>query len=279
MLVNFTKMHGLGNDFVVIELLTQQVRLHTTHIKRIADRHLGIGCDQVLVIEPPTRKSGDFYYRIFNADGEEVEQCGNGARCAARFFYELGFTENKLLLADCLAGPMEFQIQEGGLVTVNMGHPRFAPAAIPFLTDKESLTYSLSLSANDDKEIEFSTVSMGNPHAVILTQNITDISLKSLGAKLAKHPLFPNGINVELMKIVNRNHIQLRVYERGVGETNACGTGACAAAVVGIKRNLLDSPVTVSFKHGDLVIEWLGEGQPVSLTGPTHTVFVGHFLL
>lgn len=276
MLVNFAKMHGLGNDFVVIDQISQNVRLHTAHIKRIADRHLGIGCDQVLLIEPPIRPEADFFYRIYNADGKEVEQCGNGARCAARFFYDSGFTNRLHLNADCLAGPIDFILEPEDLVTVNMGLPRFHPSEIPFDTKTEALTYTLKV---NDSDLEISAISMGNPHAVLQISDIEDCHVKKWGGKLVKHPQFPEGTNVEFMQIIDRKHIRLRVYERGVGETKACGSGAAAAVVAGIRLGLLDNEVQVSFSTGDLSIQWEGLGKAVYLKGPTRSIFIGRFLL
>jgi diaminopimelate epimerase len=266
MQVKFTKMHGLGNDFVVLDLISQPVKLRPSHIKRIADRHLGIGCDQVLLIEPPIRSTADFYYRIFNANGQEVEQCGNGARCAARFFYDGGFTNQRSLQADCLAGPLEFTIEEDSMVTVNMGAPRF----------KESLTYSIK---TDNVDHEINVVSMGNPHAILLVPTIESPLIKKWGPELSKHRFFPNETNVGFMQILNRAHIRLRVYERSVGETLACGTGACAAVVTGISLGKLDNIVQVDFLKGNIKIAWEGGTTPVCMTGPAISVFVGYFLL
>lgn len=278
MLVNFTKMHGLGNDFVVIDLLTQSLRLHAHQIKRICDRNLGIGCDQLLLIEPPMHKDSDFFYRIYNANGQEVEQCGNGARCAARFFYDSGFVLNSTKFkADCLAGPIEFSIEPDDSVSMTLGPPNFEPKEIPFLTKTREKTYSLLL---EDTPIEFSVVSMGNPHAVILVSNIETAPVRKLGPLLAKHPSFPNQTNVEFMQILDRSNIRLRIWERGVGETLSCGTGACAAVVAGIEQGLLDNPVYVQFPHGRLKIVWEGEDHhPVLMKGPATNVFVGRFRL
>lgn len=267
MLVNFTKMHGLGNDFVVIDMITQSAKLRASHIQRIADRHLGIGCDQVLLIEPPVRVDADFYYRIFNADGLEVEQCGNGARCAARFFFDAGFTNGRTLQADCLAGPIEFTIEDNpDLVTVNMGTPKFA----------ESLTYPIQI---ENTEYSVQIVSMGNPHAVLQVPELASTPIKKLGPLISKHPFFPNETNAGFMQVIDSGNIHLRVYERGVGETLACGTGACAAAVAGIRLGLLVSPVNVNFANGKLKIAWAGGKHPVYMTGPTKSVFIGRFLI
>lgn len=267
MLVNFAKMHGLGNDFVIIDLITQQAKLHTAHIIRIADRRFGIGCDQVLLLEPPLQPDRDFYYRIFNADGFEVEQCGNGARCAARFFYDSGYVLHTQLKADCLAGPIEFQMEAQDNVTVTMGKP--------IIQDQTVFHYQTN-------SISFIPVSMGNPHAVVRVNSFEEIELKELGSAMNADPHFPQGVNVELMYILDPNHIELRVFERGIGESLACGSGACAAVVAGIKAGWLQSPVTVTFQDpslGVLTIQWAGDSKPVYMTGPTVSVFVGRFRL
>jgi len=280
MLVNFIKMQGLGNDFVVIDLITQNVKLHSAHMKRIADRHLGIGCDQIILIEPPIAADKDFFYRIFNADGTEVEQCGNGARCAARYFYDAGFTEHtrELLKADCLAGPQELRLESNHTVTVNVGKPILNPAEIPMIPEKD-LNAPLYTSTIEGQEIQFFPVSMGNPHMVLRVPSVETAQVETWGSLLTKNSQFPQGTNVEFMQIENPEHIRLRVYERGVGETLACGSGACAAAVAGIKQNLLKSPVTVSFREGDLKIRWDGDTEPVYMTGPAISVFTGRFRL
>lgn len=275
MLVNFVKMQGLGNDFVIIDLLTQSLRVHASLIKHIADRHLGIGCDQVLLIEPPIRKDADFFYRIYNADGQEVEQCGNGARCAARFFYDSGFATSTVLKADCLSGPTEFHI-EPHEISMTLGHPRFDPKSIPFLVSQEADSYSIML---EDNPSEISVVSFGNPHAILLVPNVDTAPVRKLGPLLSKHSLFPNQTNVEFMEIVDRSHIRLRIWERGVGETLACGTGAAAAAVVGIRLGLLTHPVKVEFPHGHLTIHWPNTSAAVTMKGPAINVFLGRFRL
>lgn len=276
MIVNFVKMHGLGNDFVVIDLLTQNVRLQTSHLKRIADRHLGIGCDQIILIDPPIRSNADFYYRIFNADGVEVEQCGNGARCAAQFFYSLGFASSPVLHADCLGGPIELEIKDNGQVTVNMGIPKFKPHHIPMELETEALNYPITL---ENETHLINAVSIGNPHIVLQVPDIESAPVKKLGALLTKHALFPNGTNVGFMEILDQNTLRLRVYERGVGETLSCGSGACAAAVIGQALNLLDKNVTVIFSTGKLQITWEGRNKPIYMTGPTTQVFTGRFCL
>ncbi len=265
MLINFTKMHGLGNDFVVIDLITQTARLRTGHIQRIADRHLGIGCDQVLLIEPPTRKTADFYFRIYNANGNEVEQCGNGARCAARFFYDMGFTSNHALEADCLAGPLKFVMNDTGDVTVDMGLPKTEP-----------LEYPITI---ENTEYKISILSMGNPHAILQVSDVAEAPVQKIGALISKHRHFPKETNVGFMQLMDKHTIALRVYERGVGETFACGSNACAAVVAGIQQGLLESPVSVIFSKGKLNITWDGVNTPVMMTGPATRVFVGRFRL
>lgn len=270
-------MHGLGNDFVVIDLISQSVRLHAAHIKRICDRHLGIGCDQLLLIEPPMHKDSDFFYRIYNANGQEVEQCGNGARCAARFFFDSGFILNgNTLRADCLSGTMDFGIEDGDLVSMALGVPIFEPKKIPFIAETEAKLYTLII---EDSPVEVSVLSVGNPHAVIIVPNIEMAPVKKIGALLAKDARFPNQTNVEFMQILDRSNIRLRIWERGVGETLSCGTGACAAAISGIRQGLLDSPVYVQFPYGQLIITWQGNGKPVIMKGPVTNVFLGRFRL
>ena len=265
MLIHFTKMHGLGNDFVVIDTITNPVKLRSVHIKKLSDRHLGIGFDQLLLIEPPTRINADFYFRIFNADGQEVEQCGNGARCAARFFFDMGFTNSPVLKADCLAGSLTCTVAKNNDVTVEMGAPIF-----------EANELSLEFKKNT---LVINPVSIGNPHAILHVPDVDTALVEEIGPWLSKHKHFPNETNVGFMQIVDRNHIRLRVYERGVGETLACGSGAAAAAVTGIQQSLLDSPVTVGFSKGDLKIAWEGGDSPILMTGPTTSAFVGRFRL
>ena len=269
-------MHGLGNDFVMIDAITQSIKLHTNQIKRIAHRHLGIGCDQVLLIEPPIRSTADFFFRIYNANGQEVEQCGNGARCAARFFYEMGFTNYRTLLADCLAGFLKCKIEEDENVTINMGFPIFTPNDIPFTASEEAIVYPLSV---ENQVFSISALSIGNPHAIIETDDLESVPVKKIGHLISKHSAFPKEVNVSFMQVMDRTHIQLRVYERGVGETLACGSAACAAVVAGIRQGLLDSSVLVIFPHGVLKITWQDQNAPVYLSGKTNSTFIGRFRL
>ena len=269
--LRFTKMHGLGNDFVVFDAISQAVKLTPEQYRLIADRHFGVGCDQILLVEKPTGDA-DFRYRIFNSDGGEVEQCGNGARCFVRFVHEKGLTAKKEIRVETKCGIIVPKLEENGEVTVDMGVPRFAPAEIPFLTDKQALTYLLSVGA---KIVEISALSMGNPHAVQLVDNVDKAPVAHDGPLVESHPSFPQRVNAGFMQVVDRGHIKLRVYERGAGETLACGTGACAAAVAGMTRGLLDHEARVSMRGGDLTIRWAGANNAVYMTGPAVSVFDG----
>ena len=272
MLLKFTKMHGLGNDFVVFDAISQAVNLTPERCRRLADRHFGIGCDQILLVEKPTRADADFRYRIFNADGGEVEQCGNGARCFVRFVHDKGLTAKTEIRVETAAGIIVPRLEADGQVTVNMGVPRFEPDEIPFLTEKRAPTYFLSVNGTI---VEISALSMGNPHAVQLVENVDAAPVAVEGPLIEHHPAFPARVNAGFMQVMDRGHIRLRVYERGAGETLACGTGACAAAVAGIARGLLDASVRVAMRGGDLAVRWEGEGRPVWMTGPAVTVFEG----
>ncbi|NND68389.1 MAG: diaminopimelate epimerase [Halioglobus sp.] len=271
MQLNFTKMHGAGNDFVVLDLVTQHYRLRSRDVRRIADRHFGIGCDQVLVVEPPTRPDVDFSYRIFNADGDEVEQCGNGARCFARFVRARKLTNKRVITAQTAGGVLELRIRGNHDVEVAMGEPRFEPAEIPFNAEARADSYTL---AANNQTVEIGALSMGNPHAVLRVENVDTADVAGLGPAIESHPDFPNRVNAGFMQVVSQNEINLRVYERGVGETLACGSGACAAVVYGINRGWLSSPVTVALPGGKLTIAWT-PGAPVIMTGPTAEVFEG----
>ena len=270
--IQFNKMHGLGNDFVVIDAVHQDVNLMPEQVRRIADRHFGVGCDQLLLVERPVSQNADFKYRIFNADGGEVAQCGNGARCFARFVRENNLTTKDEIIVDTDAGQLVLRFDAQGLITVNMGIPRHAPAEIPMQMPEEALSYPVHVGGHD---VRFYAVSMGNPHAVLQVENVDLAAVEKLGALLESHPLFPERVNVGFMQILSRQHIKLRVYERGSAETLACGSGACAAAVAGIEQNVLDQSVNVSLPGGDLKIEWAGRGQPVFMTGPAVSVYEG----
>ncbi|BBL35013.1 diaminopimelate epimerase [Nitrosomonas stercoris] len=272
--LRFTKMHGLGNDFIVIDAISQPAALSALDsavVRRLADRHFGIGFDQLLIVEP-AREGGDFRYRIFNADGGEVEQCGNGARCFARFVHDRNLTNRHTIRVETARGIITPTIEINGEVSVNMGVPCFEPAQIPFTAPQRALTYPLTIR---DKELEISAVSMGNPHAVQIVADIEQAPVASEGPLIESHERFPERVNAGFMQIIDRTHIRLRVFERGAGETLACGTGACAAVVCGIARNLLDNEVRVAMRGGQLHIRWAGENHPVWMTGPAVTVFEG----
>ncbi len=271
----FTKMHGLGNDFVLIDCVNQSVRLNPEQLRYLADRRLGIGCDQILLVEK-TESNADFRYRIFNSDGSEVEQCGNGARCLVRYVYDKGMTQKKEISLETLGGIIFPKLEINGEVTVNMGIPKFEPKEIPFVADKRMPTYLLDI---DEKQIEFSILSMGNPHAVQIVEDINHSPILTEGSLIESHSRFPKYVNAGYMQIVNREHINLRVHERGAGETLSCGTGACAAVVAGVTRGLLDSTVTVSTIGGNLSICWKGGNNPVWMTGPAISVFDGEIEL
>ncbi|MBU1395621.1 MAG: diaminopimelate epimerase [Gammaproteobacteria bacterium] len=276
MKLRFTKMHGLGNDFVVFDGINQAVALTPEQCRRIADRHFGIGCDQILLVEAPTRADVDFRYRIFNADGSEVEQCGNGARCFVRFVHDHGLTDKTAIRVETAASVIEPRLLDNGLVRVNMGVPRFAPAEIPFAAEAEALTYPLKIGQH---VLEIAVLSMGNPHAVLRVNDLDSAPVDILGAAIESNSRFPQRVNAGFMQVLTPHDIRLRVHERGAGETLACGTGACAAAVAGIRQGWLASPVSVHTRGGDLIIEWTGDGQSVYMTGPAETVFEGELEL
>lgn len=272
MLLRFTKMHGLGNDFVVLDGVTQELAMTAELARHLSDRHFGIGCDQVLVVEPPGRPDVDFHYRIFNADGSEVAQCGNGARCLAKFVRDHRLSTSDRIRVQTGAGILELMVKGGNQYQVDMGVPRLEPAEIPFAAPARSPTYRLAAA---DPELEFQALSMGNPHAVLVVPAVAGAAVAELGARIGADPAFPEGVNVGFMAVLDRHRIDLRVYERGAGETLACGSGACAAAVAGILGDLLDSPVRVNLPGGALTVDWAGEGQSVFMTGPAVTVFQG----
>ena len=275
MKIRFTKMHGLGNDFVVLDatgLRGQHFVPTPAQAQWLADRHFGIGCDQILIVENPENEQADFRYRIFNADGSEVEQCGNGARCFVRFVHEQGLTDKREIRVETQGGLITPRLEADGNVTVDMGVPRFVPADIPFLADSDDLIQSLEF---DGRSAAITAVSMGNPHAVQVVLDVDIAPVSRDGPQIEGHPRFPKRVNAGFMEVVDRHAIRLRVYERGSGETLACGTGACAAVVTGIRRGLLDSPVHVTTRGGALSIAWGGMGQPVLMTGPAVTVFSG----
>ena len=283
MLLRFTKMHGLGNDFVVIDAVSQSVTITPELARKLGNRRFGVGCDQVLVVEPPNQADVDFGYRIFNQDGTEVEQCGNGARCFAKFVRDRRLTGKNTIRVETACGIIELEVQGDNQVRVNMGIPILEPEKIPFIADTISTNYSIDINLEAEaltgKSFSISAVSMGNPHAVLKVNDTDTAPVAILGPAIESHSRFPQRVNAGFMQVLNRNEINLRVYERGAGETLACGTGACAAVVAGQLQDLLDSPVTVNLPGGSLVIEWLGKGQPVIMTGPATTVFHGRIKL
>lgn len=272
MMLEFTKMHGLGNDFVVIDATRHSLALSAEQIRLIADRRRGVGCDQVLLVGPAQAADVDFDYRIFNADGEEVEQCGNGARCFARFVREKGLTNKTTLRVQTRSGLIDLHVEEDEQVRVNMGVPDFEPAALPFDVAQRQDRYSIETSAGT---VDAGVVSMGNPHVVIQVENVATVPVATLGPLLESHRLFPKRVNVGFMQVVDRDHVRLRVFERGVGETQACGTGACAAVAVGRQWGLLNDKVVVNLPGGSLTIAWPDDAAPLFMTGPSVTVFEG----
>lgn len=276
MLLRFTKMHGLGNDFMVVDLVTQHAQLNPRLIRQWSDRYTGIGFDQLLVVEPPGNPDMDFRYRIYNANGTEVEQCGNGARCFARFVLDKRLTAKTDIRVETAGGPIALSVQADGQVTVNMGAPRFSPARIPFQTETESVSCELTVG---EQVLQVAAVSMGNPHCVTLVDDLNTFPVASLGPLIERHARFPKGVNAGFMQLVDRHCARLRVFERGVGETRACGTGACAAAVAGIRMGHLASPVRIELPGGNLQIEWAGPGEPVWMTGPATRVYEGQIRL
>jgi diaminopimelate epimerase len=276
MKIRFSKMQGVGNDFVVIDAIRQNISLTPEQIRFLADRHFGVGCDQLLLVEKPTVPDADFRYRIFNADGGEVEQCGNGARCFVRFVHEQGLTDKKEIRVETARGIISPRLEENGMVTVDMGAPRFTPDEIPFVADGRASTYTLDVA---DTSVYAGAVSMGNPHAVQIVDNVDTAPVEQQGPLIERHARFPQRVNAGFMQLVDEHNIRLRVFERGSGETLACGTGACAAVVTGIQWGKLATPVTVSMRGGDLTIRWEGEGKPVMMTGPAVTVFEGEITI
>lgn len=276
MSLSFSKMHGLGNDFVVFDAIHQSIELTREQVRFIAHRRFGIGCDQLLLVEKPQSAEAEFRYRIFNADGLEVEQCGNGARCFARFVVDRGLTRSREIPVETRSGLIILELEDDGQVTVNMGVPRLQPASLPFVAEQQASSYVLEV---DDEELSIGAVSMGNPHAVLRVDDISTAEVEHLGPKIENHPRFPNRVNAGFMQIVSKDAIKLRVYERGVGETLACGTGACAAVVAGQVQGWLDDKVTVSLPGGKLVIRWQGGDNPLYMTGPAAHVFEGKIKL
>jgi diaminopimelate epimerase len=279
MKLKFTKMHGAGNDFIVVDAIHQDVDLSAEQWRKLADRRFGIGADQILVVERPVTEGVDFRYRIFNNDGGEVEQCGNGARAFARFVSDKGLSKESSIRVETMKGVIAPRLELDGSVTVDMGAPRLVPDEVPF----DSAGLDGRIEGDDtnwplpvgDHTVYVSVVSMGNPHAVQVVGDVDTAPVETMGPAIETHPRFPKKVNAGFMQVVDRRHVKLRVFERGAGETLACGTGACAAVVAGIRRGLLDSPVRVFARGGELSIAWAGPGQPVYLSGPAVTVFEG----
>ena len=272
----FSKMHGLGNDFMVVDGVTQKVYFTPEIIRRLADRHFGIGFDQLLLVEPPYDPEQDFHYRIYNADGSEVQQCGNGARCFARFVRLKGLTNRDRIAVSTMSGRIVLQLEPDNQVTVNMGVPEFEPAKVPFRAQKAEKTYLLRV---EEQTVMCGVVSMGNPHCVLDVESVKTAPVESLGPLLESFDRFPERVNVGFMEVVSASEIHLRVYERGTGETLACGTGACAAAVIGMSQGKLSERVRVHLPGGSLQIAWKGPGTPVYMTGPAEHVFDGEIEL
>lgn len=272
----FTKMHGLGNDFVMLDGVSQKLIITPERAKHISNRNFGIGCDQILLVEPPKSPDADFKYRIFNADGSEVENCGNGARCFAIFVRQRGLTNKRQIKVQTNSGDMVLHVREDDQVTVNMGEPILEPTKIPFQSPKQQTIYGLNI---EGARYEISSVSMGNPHAVMLVDDVAKFPVNIMGPLVESHINFPNKTNAGFMQIIDKQNMKLRVFERGCGETLACGTGACAAAVSAQLRGLIDTQVHINLLGGQLLIEWQGPGTPVYMTGPATTVFHGQMKL
>jgi diaminopimelate epimerase len=274
--LKFTKMHGAGNDFVMIDGVRQNIQLTPEQLRLLADRHFGVGCDQVLIVEKALNKEADFRYRIFNADGGEVEQCGNGARCFMRFVHDQKLTSKREILVETRGGLISPRLEQDGRITVNMGPPIFDPALVPFDGGSGAASEPLEVAG---KILEISALSMGNPHAVQVVADVEHAPVEKLGPLIEHHPRFPKHVNAGFMQVMDRHSLRLRVYERGAGETLSCGTGACAAVVAGIRRELLDSPANVATRGGVLTVTWDGGSQPVLMTGPAISVFSGEINL
>jgi diaminopimelate epimerase len=283
MKLKFTKMHGAGNDFVVIDAINQAINLGPEQWRRLADRRFGVGADQILIVERPVTEGSDFRYRIYNNDGGEVEQCGNGSRAFVRFVSDKGLTDKRSIRVETMGGIITPRLEDDGSITVDMGAPILEPGRVPFdaaglegVAEGRDTLWPITVSnQGQEQTVLVSTVSMGNPHAVQVVADVDTAPVLETGPQIEHHPRFPRRVNAGFLQVVDRNHVKLRVYERGAGETLACGTGACAAVVAGIRRGLLDSPVQVQARGGKLTIQWAGEGQPVYMSGPAETVFEG----
>lgn len=276
MILKFTKMHGAGNDFIVLDGVRQHVHLIPEQIRFLADRHFGVGCDQLLLVEKSQNPNADFRYRIFNADGSEVEQCGNGARCFVRYVHDHKLTSKRAIVVETKSGLISPRLADDGRVTVDMSQPVFDPTRIPFVSDSDAVIQTLDV---DGTPVEISAVSMGNPHAVQVVADVDSAPVATQGPLIENHSRFPKRVNAGFMQVLDREHIKLRVYERGAGETLSCGTGACAAVVAGIRRGLLDETVHVATRGGTLTITWRGGAESVMMTGPAITVFEGEINL
>lgn len=277
--IKFLKMHGLGNNFVVLDRITQYFPLSSTLVKKISHRNLGVGCDQVLLIDPPTHPEHDFNYRIFNNNGNEVEQCGNGARCLGRYIHDMGLSEKKQLTVGSLGGTLQINISSPQNIVANLGHPTFAPHAKFFKTNNLKTTGQGRYTLNIQKQPkDVYLLSLGNPHCIISVPSLKEINVSAIGASLQKNACFPQGINVSFVELLARNHIKIKVYERGAGETQACGTAAAASVIAGIQQNELNESVQVDMPGGSLSVEWSPK-RGVSIGGPTSSVFEGYFAI
>ncbi len=272
-MISFAKMHGLGNDFMVVDAVSQNIFFNENQIKRLANRHKGIGFDQLLVIEPPPQPDVDFHYRVFNANGTEVGQCGNGARCLAKFVRQLGLTWKQKIRVSTISGIMDLQLMRNGLVSVDMGIPQLEPAKIPLNIEQQSIDYQIDLT---EQSLSFGSVSLGNPHCILTVEDVETASVEPLGIEINDHALFPEGVNVGFMQVVSQSEVRLRVFERGAGETMACGSGACASMVVGRLQNKLEQKIKVFLPGGHLHIDWAGEGEPLRMIGPAEFVYHGY---
>ena len=278
MLLRFTKMHGLGNDFMMVDLVSQRAHIYPDTIRKLADRRTGIGFDQLLTVSPPDDPNADFRYTIFNADGSEAEQCGNGARCFLRFVRDQGLTTKSFLRLQTISGQISCRLEKDGNITVNMGTPILQPAKIPFLADSQQILYELE-QPNSSEITTAAVVNVGNPHAVISVKDLDNAPIASLGPIIESHERFPEKVNVGFMQILSRKQIRLRVYERGVGETQACGSGACAAIVAGRLQDLLDEHIEVELPGGKLELRWAGENTPIMMKGPARRIYEGQLKL
>lgn len=272
-MISFAKMHGLGNDFMVVDTISQNVFFNEKQIKKLANRNKGIGFDQLLLVEPPSQPNVDFHYRIFNADGSEVGQCGNGVRCLARFVRQMGLTWKQKIRVSTINGAMDVRLMRNGLVSVDMGIPQLEPQKVPLNIEQQAIDYSIQL---NQETLSFGAVSMGNPHCVLTVDDVKSAFVDTLGAEINQHHLFPEGVNVGFMQIVSESEVKLRVFERGAGETLACGSGACASMVVGRLQNKLQQRIKVFLPGGHLHIDWVGAGKPLTMIGPAEFVYHGY---